>query len=400
MTTPATRPLATVWPPVALVATALLAWLQWRGVTSGIWVDSDVYVMGARTLLDGGDLYADATSVDLRFTYSPFAAAIFVPLALLPVEVARWSLTALSVIGLLTTVLVLGRRLHLKPWVIAWLVLATAALEPVLRNLLLGQINLILMAMVVVDLLVVPQRYRGVLVGVAAGIKLTPAVFVIYFLLRRDWVSAVRAAGAFAATVVVGLVAAPASTVSFWGGGFLGLGKFGADAVVGTDNQSLLAAVLRVLGRPEVPLVVQAPLALVGIGLGTVAARRSLERGGPACEVEAVAWIALGGLLASPVSWTHHWVWITVVLAVLAARAQPVAAGLVLFAFWFPLVWMLYSSDGFEALLFPWWKALVSAVYVVVALTILIAQAVGGGRATHTKSATAEARAEPAPTAP
>src|SRR6478735_6429606 len=157
-----------LWAPVAVGATALLAWLQWQGVTKGIWVDSDVYVMGARTLVDGGDLYAQATSVDLRFTYPPFAAALFVPLALLPAELARWSLTALSLLGLLTTILVLGRRLELKPWLMVWLVLAAAALEPVLRNLLLGQINLVLMALIVVDLLVIPQRYRGVLVGVAA----------------------------------------------------------------------------------------------------------------------------------------------------------------------------------------------------------------------------------------
>ncbi|MGO4663027.1 glycosyltransferase 87 family protein [Terrabacter sp. 2TAF16] len=374
MTTPSSRPLATLLAPVALLATALLAWGQWKGVTSGIWVDSDVYVMGARRILDGGDLYASTTSVDLRFTYSPFAAAVFVPLALLPVEVARWSLTIVSLIALVTTVVVVGRRLALKPWLMAWLVVATAALEPVLRNLLLGQINLILMAIVIVDLLVFPQRYRGVLVGVAAGIKLTPAVFVIYFLLRKDWASAARAAGAFFATVLTGLVVSPSSTLAFWGGGFLGLGKFGADAVVGTDNQSLLAGVLRLLGRPEVPVTVQALLAIGGVILGSIAARKSLDRGGAVGQVEAVAWLALGGLLGSPVSWTHHWVWITVVLAVLVARQSPVRAALVLFIFWFPLIWMLYTTDGFEALTFTWWKALLSAVYAIAGVVILIGE--------------------------
>jgi alpha-1,2-mannosyltransferase len=371
-----------LWAPVAIVATALLAWLQWRGVTKGIWVDSDVYVMGARTLMDGGDLYAQATSVDLRFTYPPFAAALFVPLALLPAELARWSLTALSLLGLLTTILVVGRRLELKPWLMVWLVVAAAALEPVLRNLLLGQINLILMALVIVDLLVIPPRYRGLITGVVAGIKLTPAVFVVYFLLRKEWPSAARVAAGFGSTIVIGLALSWSSSLSFWGGGFLGLGKFGADAVVGTDNQSLLAATLRILGRPELPTASQAVLTVVGVGLGALAAKRSLARGGPASEVEAVAWIALGGLLGSPVSWTHHWVWVIVVLAVLASRHRPAVAAVLLFLFWFPTVWILYTMEAFQELTFPWWKAIVSAVYVVVGLALLLVEA-GRGTDLH-----------------
>ena len=372
MTRSTSRQLSTLLAPLALVGTAALAWLQWRGVTKGIWVDSDVYVMGARTLMQGGDLYANATSVDLRFTYAPFAAAMFVPLALLPVEAARCTLTLVSLISLLVTVLVVGRRLDLKPWLMVWLVLATAALEPVMRNLLLGQINLVLMALIVVDLLAIPQRYRGVLVGVAAGIKLTPLVFLVYFVLQKDWRSAIRSAAAFGMTVVIGFVISPPSSRSFWGGGFMGLGKFGAEAVVGTDNQSLLAGVSRVLGQQALPVAAQAALAVVGVTLGALAARRCLARGGPVAQVEAVAWIALGGLLASPISWTHHWVWVILVLAVLARRQRPLAAAALLFLFWFPTVWILYAVGNFEVLTFPWWKAVLSAVYVIAGLTVLL----------------------------
>ncbi|WP_343986431.1 glycosyltransferase family 87 protein, partial [Terrabacter terrae] len=130
--------------------------MQWRGVTRGIWADSDVYVMGARTLMRGGDLYGDASAADLRFTYSPFAAAVFLPLALLPAAVSRCVLTSLSLVALAITILVVGRRLRVSPWVMAWLAVCAAALEPVIRNLLLGQINLVLMALIVVDLLVLP----------------------------------------------------------------------------------------------------------------------------------------------------------------------------------------------------------------------------------------------------
>jgi len=369
------RPLTRVVVALAVTVTALFGWVQWRGVGGGIWVDLDVYVMGGRTLLEGGDLYGVASGVDLRFTYSPFAAALFVPLALLPIDAARAVLTILSVASLATVIVVVARRLRLRPPATAWLVVATAALEPLMRTLLLGQVNLILMAMVVLDLLVLPARWRGLLIGIAAGIKLTPAVFVFYLILKRDWASLVRTVIAFAASVVVGWILAPKASASFWGGGFLGLGRFGSDAVVGTDNQSLLAAVLRLLGRPEVPLVAQVGLALVGVTLGTLAARRSLHDAGRAAEVAAVAWIAFGGLLGSPVSWSHHWVWVVVALAVFVSRQQWVRAAMVLVLFWYPIIWITYTEEPFGELTFPWWKAALSAVYVLVGTAALIREA-------------------------
>lgn len=252
---------------------------------------------------------------------------------------------------------------------------ATAALEPLMRNLLLGQVNLILMAMVVADLLVLPARWRGLLIGIAAGIKLTPAVFVFYLVLKRDWSSVVRMVLAFAASVVVGWLVAPTASASFWGGGFLGLGKFGGDAVVGTDNQSLLAAALRLLGRPELPLAAQGGLALVGIMLGVAAARRCLRHAGPTGDAAAVVWIAFGGLLGSPVSWSHHWVWVVVALAVFVSREQYVRAAVVLFLFWYPIIWITYTEEPFGELAFPWWKAALSAVYVLVGTTVLVREA-------------------------
>lgn len=369
------RPVKRLTVALAFMVTAMFGWAQWRGISKGIWVDLDVYVMGARTLLDGGDLYAVASSVDLRFTYSPFAAAMFVPLALLPVAVARLLLTVASLAALATVITVVSRRLGLRPVAIAWIVVATAALEPMMRNLLLGQVNLILMALVVIDLLVLPARWRGFLIGMAAGIKLTPAVFIVYFLLKRDWASLVRTGIGFAASVAIGWLLAPAASASFWGGGFLGLGKFGTDSVVGTDNQSLLAAALRLLGRPELPLAAQAALAVAGVALGAAAARRSLRENGPDAEVAAVVWIAIGGLLGSPVSWSHHWVWMIVALAVFVARRQRGRAAVVLFLFWYPIIWMTYTETPFGELAFPWWKAALSAVYVIVGVAILVSEA-------------------------
>lgn len=362
-----------IGPALAFAAVGMLLWLQWNGVRKGIWVDSDVYVMGARAVMHHTDLYATVSQVDLRFTYPPFAATLFVPLALLPVEVARVLLTLASLASYVGAIYLVGRRLELAPWKIAWLALAGLSLEPLLRTLLLGQVNLFLLLLVVVDALVVPPKYRGYLIGVAAGIKITPAVFLFYFLVRREWAAALRVSASFAATVAVGWLVAPRDSWDFWSGGVFGLGRFGDDAPLGTDNQSLMAVVLRMLRIPSMPMWGQLLLALAGIALGVCAAVRTQRTAsGPAAQVAALVWIAIGGLLASPVSWSHHWVWIVPAIGVLIAQRRFVSASVVTAAFWFPTIWITYTEVDFGELQFPLWRQLASTVYAVVGVVLLL----------------------------
>src|SRR4051812_9883124 len=125
-------------------------------------------------------LSAEPPWARLPFTYPPTAALLFVPLALFPTQVAWGLLGAASVVGL---AVVISTTIGALPGRPPWLTPARAtpvltvlllALEPVWRTLFLGQINLVLMAMVVLDVLVLKgSRYSGVLIGVAAAVKLT-----------------------------------------------------------------------------------------------------------------------------------------------------------------------------------------------------------------------------------
>ena len=119
------------------------------------------------------------------------------------------------------------------------------------RVLVLGQIGVILMALILADCFLMPARYRGLLVGIAAGIKLTPVLFVLYFVLRRDWRATVVATSAAAVTVVVGWVAAPGSSRSYWLGGFDKLDRFG-DLAFSPVNQSVRSFVSR--AAPSAPM--------------------------------------------------------------------------------------------------------------------------------------------------
>jgi alpha-1,2-mannosyltransferase len=335
-------------PTIGWMLTVALLVLQWGYLDGGIWVDSDVYILGARTMLEGGDLYAVTTSAKLPFTYAPFAAVVFIPLALLPVAAGRVALTLLSLACYAGVTYLIGRWLDLPLWRVALVGSLGLALEPMLRNLLLGQVNLILMALVVVDCLLVPHRWRGLLVGLAAGIKIIPGVFAVYFLLKRDWPSAARSGLAFLGTLAIGWLAAPKATAEYWSGGFLGLEKFGGAAVMGADNQSLLGVWMRLTADDTVPSVLKVLFVLIGMSLGIGGAYICLRQSLAHPDVRALACLALGALLGSPVSWSHHWVWIVVVLLVLASQQRWLAIVLTVLVMFLAPFWGLYEDNGFR----------------------------------------------------
>ena len=155
------------------------------------------------------------------FTYTPFAAIPFAALSTLPLVAARWVMTVLSVAGLFATVWLTATALGWSGRGRVALVLVLAAcvlwLEPVLKALRLGQVELLLMALVVWDLTQPDgRRFKGVGIGVAAGIKLVPLIFIPYLALCGNVRAAARGAIVFAATVAVGFIALPGASDIWW----------------------------------------------------------------------------------------------------------------------------------------------------------------------------------------
>jgi alpha-1,2-mannosyltransferase len=354
-----------------LIAVVEMLWLTWSGIRHGIWVDTDVYAMGGRTVRDGGDLYTTSSAEDLPFTYSPFAAAMFVPFSMLQVDVGRILFTVVSLACYALVVTIVSRRLRFRWWQILVLGGVGLAFEPMLRNLILGQVNLVLMALVVTDWLLLPPRYRGYVTGIAAGIKITPAAFVVLAILRRDWAVAARAGVGFFGSVAVGWLVAPDASRIFWSGGFMGLEKFGGAAVIGSDNQSLLGAWMRVTGTLSPSQAVQLATLVAGMSLGVVAAVLELRRASRHSEVAALAWVALGSLLGSPVSWSHHWVWLVLPLAVLLARRQYIAFSATAAIVWYPTIWALAIPGHFRELSFSPGEKIISCAYVIIGIALM-----------------------------
>jgi alpha-1,2-mannosyltransferase len=287
-------------------------------------LDTQVYRMGGQAVLDRADLYDVRYPWDhLPFTYPPFAAIAFVPLAWLGFAGGALAMTVASLAALARSLQLVVRRVlpsdasrTATATVVVVGVCAAVALWSVRSTLEYGQVNLVVMWLVLEDLLgpVARKRWSGVLLGLAIGLKLTPAIFVVLLLATRQGRKAAVALGTFAATVLLGFAVQPASAWTYWTGTAFDSSRVGPPDDV--NNQSIAGLIDRLVGRPAtLGWLVVAVVVLVAV---TVLARRLWLLGRPAASV---AVMAVGGLLCSPISWAHHWVWLLPAVVVVAGEA-------------------------------------------------------------------------------
>jgi alpha-1,2-mannosyltransferase len=204
-------------------------------------------------------------------------------------------------------------------WGAAVLVLAVLNLGPWRETLAFGQINILLMGLMAADLLSRNRHWAGgfpgtgFLVGIAAGIKLTPLVFGLYFLMRKDWRGLLNMGAGFAGTVLAGWLLRPAESLQFWLETLPDTSRIGGAGYV--DNLSLKGALLH-FGVPEASVTVPwLLLSLLVVALAAAVIRSASAQGS---RVVAISATALTMLLISPVSWSHHWVWVAAVLPAFA----------------------------------------------------------------------------------
>ncbi len=262
------------------------------------------------------------SSLALKFTYTPFAAISFAVISFLP-WTPLWILSVIVNIAALVAALwftfgglgYTDRRVRLGATLIAAAV--TFWLQPVVRTIYLGQVNLILMAAILWDLTQPDNSnrrwWKGAVTGVAAGIKLVPLIFVPYLLVTRKFREAAMTVAGFLATVLVGFVILPGDSSKWWLHGMVFSDGNRTGFTGWAGNQSLRALVTRLSGSIAAgakPWIAAAAVALV---LGILAAYL-LERAG--YRMPAILATALTGLLISPISWDHHWVWVAPGVAV------------------------------------------------------------------------------------
>ncbi|MGE5828825.1 MAG: glycosyltransferase family 87 protein [Micromonosporaceae bacterium] len=323
---------------LAAVTAAVAIGQVWYGNRHGFF-DLKIYRLAMRWWADGHPLYTfakpDATQGELGFTYPPFAAVLLRPLAWLSVGAAETIFVVVSGAALAVSVYWLVRPVadrHGQPrWFAVGLafVLATA-LEPIRETITFGQINLLLFALVLADLLwLAPRgsRLTGIGIGIATAIKLVPGVFILYLLACRRWRAAAVATGTAAAATLLAAAVAPRDSWEFWTRQLRH-----ADGIGNLDyfsNQSLLGLLARLApsGQPPGALWLAVALPILGYGLwraarsaGVIGTARS-GSGGTGDEVAGLTLAGLAGSLASPVTWHHHLVWFVPALVVLVDAA-------------------------------------------------------------------------------
>jgi alpha-1,2-mannosyltransferase len=304
-------------------------------------IDLDVYRRSAELVLQGQDFYN--VEAWLPFIYPPFAVLLAVPFALFGIIGSQ--LFWLIVNGLM--VMALSYRLGFKGWRLS--IISTAAIwliEPMRVTLGFGQVNIFLMCLVAYDLLPGPRvlgnRRRllpeGWLTGIATAIKLTPAIFAVYLFLSGRVKPAIVAFVSFVAVTAIGWVVLPGPSMTFWGRLIAGDSGLNTGMKYYT-NQSIIGSYIRFTEEnpDKIPLggiILAALVCVVG-----VAAAVLWHRLGHVSL--AVSITAMTALLASPISWSHHFVWI-LPLAIVLLTDDELPDFLRFFGLGFS-VWVMYA---------------------------------------------------------
>ncbi len=315
-----------------VVSLCIMGW-QTFGTTGHI--DMIIYRAGAEAYLNGGSLYDEpfpAYDLKLPFIYPPFAALLLAPFTFVDANTAGYLMVALSSLLMLVCVYFLVRFLvkdpQLSTLITSWAWGFCLLAEPLRHNASFGQINMWLLALVFLD--IVPRKRRipqGWLIGIAAAIKLTPLVMLFVFLIKKDFRALVSAAvGAIGATVL-GAVINAKETWAFYTDAIFVMNdnsKIGVN-VAYISNQSIKGVLTRLWPSNDAANHASQLINLLWLflALATIAVfffviKRLLGQG---LFLEAALANSALMLLISPISWSHHWVWLPLWFIVLGYHA-------------------------------------------------------------------------------
>jgi hypothetical protein len=351
-------------------------------------VDIQVYLMGARHLTSAHLYSLYLPGVHLPFTYPPFSTLFFWPLTLASTGVATvvWAIVNLAALIAIIAVTLLTVHPEQRagatgvPWAMVAMLAGPAVLiEPVMLDMSFGQINLVLVALVLLDATTrvsVGHRTlpRGVGIGIAVAIKLVPVIFVPFLLVTRQFRAVLTALATIILCTLAAFAVNPSASAAFWTRYINDQARIGTVTYV--SNQSLEGALDRVthhLWSLSAMESVEALVVVVGIGLAWWAWRTS-------SMFLAVLIIADAGLLASPITWAHHMVWIVPVLMWLwwgsdrpaGARWWALGAGAL---FYVAPMWILAHGPAFDTHEHGW-TLLASNSFTVAALVLPVGVAV------------------------
>ena len=307
------------------LALAVMNWLLVSALTTRPLWDLTVYREAIRFWAAGGELYDyrldhPAREGGFPFTYPPFAALAMRPLTLLPDGLVdnAWTIGTLALVTAMAVFVIWRAPRTDATWLgrtppterlVAFTALLVVALQlslPFAHTIVLGQISLMITAMALFDAGgLLPRRFQGTLIGLAAALKLTPLIFIPYFLVTRQWRQAAVASGVFAVATGVAFILAPQESVTYWGSKLLETSRVGELATV--QNKSILGMMSRWDIGGAAQSAIWIVLALLVLALALWQARRQFRAGS---LVGAALIVGCASVALSPISWPHHQSWL------------------------------------------------------------------------------------------
>jgi alpha-1,2-mannosyltransferase len=396
--------ISTAAPILLIVSIAARLGVTYLGANGANFVDLHVYLGGAAALDHPGTLYSfvyaeHTPDFPLPFTYPPFAAIVFYPLHLLPFGLVGFLWQVAMMAALYGSVRISQRLLGVPNGTghrvaMAWTAI-TIWIEPLRNNFDYGQINVFLMLGVLWAVYTSRWWLSGLLVGVASGIKLTPAIAGVYLVGVRRYGAAAFSAVVFFTTVGLSVLIVGDQT-RYYFTDLLGDSRR-VGPIATSINQSWRGGISRILGHDAGfgPLVLAAIAVTAVLAVLAWRALDSSDRLGKLLVVE------LFGLLMSPISWTHHWVWLVPLMIWLIHGPQRPGmriAGwgwLVLTIIGVPWL-LLFAQPNIWQISRPWYLAWAALVYTVAAMATLILIAASARRAAGSDSASSAQSEAPA----
>ncbi len=342
-------------------------------------VDLGVYRDGALSAWRNTDLYSLRFAPSgLPFTYPPAAAVLLTPFALLPVVPSQLIWTIGCIASVVAFAIICVRR-YLQPTpkyarvAVAVTIALALGCDPTRVGTLAGQINALLALVIVLDLNRMTGRLpQGVLIGLAAGVKLIPLFLIMYLLVTRRFKAAIVATITFGLVTAIGLMALPQISASYWDGYFWDSQRIGGIEYI--SNQSIHGVLIRTLGgysSSSVPWLVAAVVLTVASMWVCRRIWRQLPRAADAVAIGAM-------LLVSPVSWSPHWILVLPIILV-AFRLAWLMRSKILFGvasvtaacISIGFIWFVPHNHEVEYR-HAWWQVVIGNSYVLLGLALTI----------------------------
>ena len=356
-----------------------------------------VYRAASHAVLADHSLYADDFAAvnhspyGLAFIYPPFSALLFIPLAIVPAGLAKVSMVLINAVActiFFGTIVVatLDGWGRLRSWrsltspmsvKTATVVFAAAVVfvlsMPVQATFGFGQVNLILAAAVALDILVPRTPWpRGLLVGLAVAIKLTPAVFVGYFLVTRQWRALAVSLATATSALALGWLVCPSDTTRYLTSMIADPQSFGR--LTFASNQSVRGVIARIPALDSMHGATWGVVTVLVLALATVAIEVSRRSGDTVAGMLSAAFV---GLLCSPVSWGHHWVWLSATVVyflvswTVVGGTRNLVAGLAVALVVVAAPWSFLPKDDERERLWNPFEHLMGAVWTLIAILFL-----------------------------